>query len=205
MHPFHFTCESLRSDTRQHRLLSAGMAVSWAAFAAGLRTEPALRSALSETLADCPYPAFFWETPAVSAAGTGTPFEMVLVSAPSLAGTKASPVAFAEQLQLEDRSGPEVRTFANLGGDATLVVPRAMADSESYGHLAAFVRAAPASQVHALWQAVGEALTAAWARGPAPVWLSTSGSGVPWLHVRLDARPKYYKHAPYRVRPAHGR
>ena len=25
-----------------------------------------------------------------------------------------------------------------------------------------------------------------------PVWLSTSGMGVAWLHFRLDQRPKYY-------------
>jgi hypothetical protein len=31
-----------------------------------------------------------------------------------------------------------------------------------------------------------------------PVWLSTAGGGVAWLHVRLDDRPKYYAHAPYR-------
>jgi hypothetical protein len=33
----------------------------------------------------------------------------------------------------------------------------------------------------------------------APLWLSTSGLGVAWLHVRLDERPKYYTHAPYRT------
>jgi len=32
-----------------------------------------------------------------------------------------------------------------------------------------------------------------------PVWLSTAGGGVSWLHVRLDDRPKYYHHAAYRV------
>jgi hypothetical protein len=31
-----------------------------------------------------------------------------------------------------------------------------------------------------------------------PLWLSTSGLGVAWLHVRLDSRPKYYSYAPYR-------
>ena len=31
-----------------------------------------------------------------------------------------------------------------------------------------------------------------------PVWLSTAGAGVSWLHVRLDDRPKYYGYAPYR-------
>ncbi len=35
-----------------------------------------------------------------------------------------------------------------------------------------------------------------------PVWLSTAGAGVSWLHVRLDDKPKYYGHAPYRIPPA---
>ena len=35
--------------------------------------------------------------------------------------------------------------------------------------------------------------------GPANIWLSTSGLGVYWLHVRLDTRPKYYQYAPYRA------
>jgi hypothetical protein len=30
-----------------------------------------------------------------------------------------------------------------------------------------------------------------------PVWLSTAGAGVPWLHVRLDDRPKYCCFRPY--------
>jgi hypothetical protein len=33
---------------------------------------------------------------------------------------------------------------------------------------------------------------------PAVNWLSTAGMGVPWLHVRLDDRPKDYGHRPYR-------
>lgn len=31
-----------------------------------------------------------------------------------------------------------------------------------------------------------------------PVWLSISGLGVYWLRIRLDARPKYYQHLPYK-------
>ena len=30
-----------------------------------------------------------------------------------------------------------------------------------------------------------------------PVWLSTAGHGVAWLHVRLDSQPKYYRYRPY--------
>ncbi|WP_391540805.1 DUF6940 family protein [Halomicronema hongdechloris] len=31
-----------------------------------------------------------------------------------------------------------------------------------------------------------------------PRWVNASGLGVAWLHVRLDTRPKYYQHEPYR-------
>ena len=37
--------------------------------------------------------------------------------------------------------------------------------------------------------------------GARPVWLSTAGGGVDWLHVRLDDRPKYYRHREWRQRP----
>jgi len=194
-----FTCEAVAADTRRYRLSSGDTALPWAAFAAGLRGDPALRSLLTATLAACPFAGFFWETPAVAAATTASPFEMVVVAAPHLARAQPSSDAFAEHLG----PGPaRVRTFANLGGDAILVVPQGLADAAAYGHLAAFVRAGPPAQIDALWQAVGEALADAWARSPAPLWLSTSGGAVPWLHVRLDARPKYYAHAPYRARPA---
>ena len=55
-----------------------------------------------------------------------------------------------------------VVTFPNLGNDAVLVVPcpsAGVADA-AYVHLAAFVRHAPAAQVHELWRAVGAAMEA---------------------------------------------
>jgi len=77
-----------------------------------------------------------------------------------------------------------------------MVVPCPIAEPSAYGHLAAFVRQAPEPQWHALWQTVGAAMTRR--IGSRPVWLSTAGAGVSWLHVRLDDRPKYYGYAPYR-------
>jgi hypothetical protein len=86
--------------------------------------------------------------------------------------------------------------FPNLGRDAIMVVPCPLAASSAYGHLAAFVREAPDSQWHALWRSVGEAM--ARRVGARPMWLSTAGGGMSWLHVRLDDRPKYYGYEPYR-------
>ena len=87
-------------------------------------------------------------------------------------------------------------TFTNLGSDALLVVPSAMAPEQAYVDLASFSRGAPRQQQLALWRAVGQAVEACSARGP--FWLNTAGGGVAWLHVRLDDRPKYYAHQPYR-------
>ena len=38
-------------------------------------------------------------------------------------------------------------------------------------------------------------------RGGTPVWMSTSGAGVSWLHIRLDSRPKYYQYRPFAASP----
>ena len=120
------------------------------------------------------------------------PFEFVLLDSPGLA-RRPDPEAFEEHF-----AGAEagVAAFANLGGDAIMVVPAPLAEPSAYGHLAAFVRLAPEAQRHALWQSVGEAM--ARRVGPKPVWLSTAGAGVSWLHVRLDDRPKYYGFGPYK-------
>jgi hypothetical protein len=55
---------------------------------------------------------------------------------------------------------------------------------------------ASVSENHALWRTVGKTLQERIAEQP--VWLSTAGGGVSWLHVRLDSRPKYYGYHPYK-------
>ena len=88
--------------------------------------------------------------------------------------------------------------FLNLGKDATLVAPCPQVANNAYTHIAAFTRKAPTSQQHQLWQTVGA--TVEQKVSNKPLWLSTAGAGVYWLHVRLDSRPKYYSYKPYRVR-----
>ncbi len=162
----------------------------------GWQADAEFRSLFNALLADAPYAAFRWETPPVTADGTARPFEFVALDSPNLA-RRPDPAAFAEHWPAAENG---IATVPNLGGDATLVIPMPLAEPSAYGHLAAFVRLAPEPQRDALWRAVGEAM--AWRVGAAPVWLSSAGAGVPWLHVRLDDRPKYYGHDPYRRRVA---
>ena len=97
----------------------------------------------------------------------------------------------------DDDENQGVVTFDNLGGDAKLIVPSPRTDADVYGHLAAFVRHAPEMQIDALWRVAGETLRKS--VGDRPVWFSTAGGGVAWLHVRIDDRPKYYGFADYRT------
>jgi hypothetical protein len=158
----------------------------------GWQHDSSFRSFFNALLADSPYPAFRWETPPVTSASATRPFEFVLLDSPELA-RRPDPEAFAEHFAGAETN---VAMFPNIGGDAIMVVPYPVAKPSAYGHLAAFVRLAPEAQRHTLWQAVGEAM--ARRVGDKPVWLSTAGAGVSWLHVRLDDRPKYYGYEPYR-------
>lgn len=153
------------------------------------------RSLFNAQLADAPYKAFRWETPPVTNVTANRPFEFVVLDSPSLA-QHPDPEAFAEHFEAASDDG--IVIFPNLGRDAIMVVPCPLASSTCYGHLAAFVREAPETQRCALWRSVGEAMLRR--VGAQPMWLSTAGGGVSWLHVRLDDRPKYYGHGPYRKR-----
>jgi hypothetical protein len=158
-------------------------------------------ASLERAIAGSPWHGVFWECRPVLGSRLHVPFEWVVVDSPAVARLRADPRAFMEPLQ-EHPQGP-VATFANLGGDATLVVPRPGADGERCGHLVEFLRTARSARRQALWQAVARAARSRLQRRPAdPLWLSTSGLGVSWLHIRLDDRPKYYTWRPFRAPPA---
>jgi hypothetical protein len=171
---------------------------TFADFLQGLQGGAAFRALLVGQLAGAPYQAFRWETPPVTNSTLGREMEFVVLDSPGLA-RRPEPEAFAEHFAAAPAGG--IVTFANLGGDATMVVPCPLGPPSAYGHLAAFVREAPEAQRDALWHSVAEAMMRR--VGHKPVWLSTAGAGVAWLHVRLDDRPKYYGYAPYRASPGY--
>jgi hypothetical protein len=161
--------------------------------------------------------AYFFECPSVSASTLQRDFEFVLVPSEALETTKADSVAFREHLTRQDDTN-DVVSFLNIGCDATLVVPRSRVlvssgtndrpppsssdrsadDSSGYGHLASFTLRAPHDQANRLWQRVFAELQLKLTQNDREkVWLSTSGLGVPWLHIRLDSVPKYYNWRAY--------
>mmetsp|Transcript_22709 Transcript_22709/g.27857 ORF Transcript_22709/g.27857 Transcript_22709/m.27857 type:complete len:283 (-) Transcript_22709:133-981(-) len=136
------------------------------------------------------YKAFFLETKGTSFQNAEKQFEFVLVNSIGLHD-------FCE------RNGPDSDTFEkhlncpftccsfmNLSGDATLIVPKNLG---LYSHLALFLRNAEDDEITNFWQLVALKYSNALSQSPSKsFWLSTSGMGVSWLHVRIDRRPKYY-------------
>jgi len=136
--------------------------------------------------------AFFWEHPPLTRTTVSEVGEFVLLDAPALEGCQPDTAAFANQFAASDS---QILQFANLGGDAQLLVPRPLESTSHYAHLAAFLRTAPTTQVRDLWRQT--ALLVATMLDDQPLWLSTSGLGIAWLHIRLDSQPKYYQYRPY--------
>lgn len=134
--------------------------------------------------------AYRWETPPVTTLTANRDFECVLLRSDALDRTLDR-----QSFRTHFTTAKPVVVFENLGRDATLIVPCPSEQLDCYGHLARFMRDAPEPRKHALWQTV--ATTMQKKIGAEPIWLSTAGGGVSWLHVRLDQRPKYYGYRPF--------
>ncbi len=187
--------EDIDGSAGQKITISAdGRTLTFAEALGHLRQQAEFRLFLNSLLVDAPFQAYRWETPSVSASTANRNFEFVLLDCPGLL-TNSDPSAFADHFRSAS-TGDQAVVFSNLGKDAVLVVPLPLQPTSAYGHLSAFVRTAPEPQRQAWWRLVGEAMQKR--INEKPVWLSTAGMGVPWLHARLDDRPKYYGHRPYR-------
>jgi len=156
------------------------------------REDNPFRLFYNQLIADSPFSAFYWEHPCLTQDLLGEDYEFVLVNSSALALIHNDPTPFKEKFVKDQLA---IR-FANLRADAELVAPTPQGKKlEAFTHLANFVRQAETDQQAAFWELVGT--TAVELISEEARWLSTSGLGVHWLHVRFDSRPKYYTHRPY--------
>ncbi len=194
---WHTEIETMESGRiHQVKILCDGEPVSYAEVMDRWQCDGDFRDFFVGLLAEAPYDAYLWETPPITRVTSTRTFEFVFVESLDLARLSPDPAAFAQHFEAADIEIGVV-SFWNLGGDARLVAPSPRDSLTTYPHLAAFARAAPVPQQHAFWRAVGT--NVADSLSDRPLWLSTCGLGVAWLHVRLDTRPKYYSFQPYRT------
>jgi hypothetical protein len=201
------THEGGASFVKYQALNAKGKTVSFQQWAQTMAASDEASDSLTKIIKDASCKALFFETPPANKETALTQqFEFVLVDAPKLAlfaDGKPDPMPFSTQFEA-CRDNSLACAFENLGKDALLVAPKPVFSPESsatyHAHLASFVREAPANQVQSVWSLVASNLLQRWIdKNLEPVWLSTSGTGVAWLHFRMDARPKYYTHQPYKT------
>ncbi len=166
-------------------------AISFRSYLMLLEDDQKFRSWYTDLLAGTDYEAFFWEHPPLCNANIDSEVEFVLLESPSLARLGPDPEPFRSHF----KSDSDIVRFRSLGGDALLIAPRPCEPLAACAHLAAFVRKASRTQVQQLWHDTGRAMRET--LSDRNLWLSTSGLGVAWLHMRLDSYPKYYQHRPY--------
>lgn len=183
--------------TRKFILLNDGKPLSWSEVVSLWANDEVFRTYFLRLLADSSFSAFFWETLPVTADTFDQDFEFVLVDSPALAKVTPERQAFGDYFG-RPSAYPGVAAFPNLGGDAFLVVPAPeIAEIAAYSHIANFVRNAPFAQQQALLQCLSAEINRKLSNHK--LWVSTSGLGVYWLHIRLDSRPKYYQYSPYKT------
>lgn len=198
--------EAITDKVIVYRLLAQNKPITYREFINALVSDDKARLFFNKLLVDVPFESYRLETPALCLSSLDVPFEFVLLNAPGLQDRTTDPHTFSSYF-IDNNATTEIETdlftaagivkFASLGGDATLIAPSPRAAHETYNHLASFTRNAPEYQIDALWRVVGLALQKN--AGNAPLWLNTEGSGVAWLHIRIDTRPKYYGYAKYKA------
>ena len=157
-----------------------------------LQNSRPFRTFYNAFLADCGYKAFFWENKPLTNQTLKNDYECNIINSDFLASRSPDTQTFSQYFD----ENKHVVTFPNLGNDAELIAPCPEGQDATYTHIGNFVRRANPDQINELWQITGnETLQSI---GSKPKWLSTSGLGVFWLHIRIDTIPKYYQTEEYK-------
>ncbi|WP_421774132.1 DUF6940 family protein [Gracilimonas sp.] len=157
-----------------------------------LNEERDFRTFYKNVLKELPFEAFFWENKPMSSSSIHREYECNVINSDFLAGKSADFNTFSSYFKTEQ----DVVSFRNLGNDAQLIAPCPIEEHSGYAHIGTFIREAPESQIQNLWKRTGEEMLDA--VEDEPRWMSTSGLGVFWLHIRIDSVPKYYQTSAYK-------
>ena len=79
--------------------------------------------------------------------------------------------------------------FYNLDKSAILVSPPDI--GKNYSHLATFYKNSSTTEKNEFWRKVAKSVEKQLKKGN-DVYVSTHGTNVRWLHVRIESKPKYY-------------
>ena len=144
-----------------------------------------------EIFKQCPFEQYYFEVKPINIKNINTTqFEFVLYAATGLFN-KAKYDKFEEYGI--NQSNNRIKHFMNPSKNTLLIVPtyNKKCDIHTYAHIANFMRYGNNKQQHNLLKKMFKYYEKELNKTTNQLWLSTSGKGVPWLHIRIDQIPKY--------------
>ena len=142
------------------------------------------------------YPArltkpFFYET-SICTHTLDTPYQERFIPDTRLLQLQQDTTSFQKQIKSAVSKGKKYATsFTNLGGDAILIIPIPRAE-KNFTTIKDFMDNASITQQCEFWKYASKIIKQQ-LKVKKALYISTHGLGVPYFHLRLDTKPKYYQ------------
>lgn len=140
------------------------------------------------------YKAVYLEFPKLNTKNLNNKFECVILEAIELINSNPNPQAFG--ISCSDL----VICTRNKSKDAELIIPN-LNSSNNYAHLFLFLDPEncqpPENNLYYYFWKSAAIVIKEQINCNKNIWISTSGLGIPWLHLRISEIPKYYRFQKY--------
>lgn len=142
------------------------------------------------------YPArltkpFFYET-SICTHTLNTPYQERYIPDSRLLQLQQDSTSFNKEIKKAIQKGNKYATsFTNLGGDAILIIPIPRT-GKNFTTIKDFIDNASITHQREFWKYASKIIKQQ-LKLQKGVYISTHGLGVPYFHLRLDTKPKYYQ------------
>jgi len=195
-----------KMPTTKYKIYSDKNQLSFRDFFDNLKSNRQFRSQLRDEIVSLhpDYPYVFFECPCVNSETLNSPFEFVLIRTEHFKNSNVEKAAFLNHFRKPENinNGLEAIYFDNLGKDGVMIVPKGTNGEEHkyYSNLMGLMRKGHRQERDDFWKLAGEqAIEIVHSKPMKNMWMSTSGLGVDWTHLRLCEKPKYYNYSTYKT------
>lgn len=163
-----------------------------------LTTDEHFRDLICDIFKNCKYNNVYWEFPGLNKNNANSKAEFVLINTGQF--SKSDHSAFSEYFPPTVQT--KVISFKNLSKDCDLITVTPTSNNKNFynscSDIMTFFKSSyvPKELHHQLLINIGTQMSN-YLKGTQKKYLSTSGRGVPWLHVRICNTHKYYNHIEY--------
>lgn len=171
------------------------------------------REAFNYSITTVPFEAFTWEAPVLCSRSLHLDFAMAAFKMDPKDYKPIHRSIFKEIKSSEGAEGAAVKFYAKHPQSGTISMMTELICPCDIGgltqgvhvqacrHLKSFTKSASSQQQHAFWLLVGEELNRR-SQDSSPTWVCTEGTGVHWLHFRLQRRPMHINTPSFQTVPA---